>query len=281
VTRDAQGLVKERSFCRITRHASRVTIFPAESGMLARMAIELITTSTGAILYDTERFGKPSAGKPTDELFSGEYWAARKKVVARAGGRGGVLFIRDDQYHWVLRHYRRGGLIGKLISDRYFWLGAERTRAFSEWRLLHTLRAKGFAVPTPVATRYVRQGFTYRADLITEALPAARTLAETVTGAQLVDEYWRKIGTAIAKLHVAGVHHADLNAHNILLGEGGKVFVLDFDRGRIRARGSWEAEVLARLKRSLLKIQRERQAVKFNERDWAALMEGYRNGVTA
>jgi 3-deoxy-D-manno-octulosonic acid kinase len=256
-------------------HASRVTISVRESGMLKVMTIELITTATGAILYDSERFGKPTAGKPTDELFNGDYWAARKKVVARSGGRGGVLFIRDDQYHWVLRHYRRGGLIGKLISDRYFWVGSERTRAFAEWRLLHTLRARGFAVPTPVATRYVRQGFTYRADLITEALPAARTLAETVTGGQLLDEHWRKIGAAVAKLHRAGVHHADLNAHNILLGEGGKVFVLDFDRGRIRERGSWEAQVLARLQRSLLKIQRERPGVKFNVRDWGAVMEGY------
>jgi 3-deoxy-D-manno-octulosonic acid kinase len=245
--------------------------------MLVIMSIELIATPTSAILYDSERFGKSAANKPTDELFNGEYWAARKKVVARSGGRGGVLFIRDDQYHWVLRHYRRGGLIGKVINDRYFWLGAERTRAFAEWRLLHTLRAKGFPVPTPVATRYVRQGLTYRADLITEALPAVRTLAETITGAQLVDDHWRKIGAAIAKLHHAGVHHADLNAHNILLGEGGKVFVLDFDRGRIRERGAWEAQVLARLKRSLLKIQRERQGVKFNERDWGEVMGGYRD----
>jgi 3-deoxy-D-manno-octulosonic acid kinase len=248
-----------------------------ESGMLAFMTIELMTTTTGAILYDSERVGKHNGVKLTDELFTAEYWAARKKVVARAGGRGGVLFIRDDQHHWVLRHYRRGGLIGKLISDHYFWLGAERTRAFAEWRLLHTLRAQGFPVPTPVATRYVRHGFTYQADLITEALPAARTLAECITGAQLVDEYWRKVGVAIAKFHRAGVHHADLNAHNILLGEGGKVFVLDFDRGRIRTRGAWEAQVLARLKRSLLKIQRAGVNVKFNERDWVALLEGYEN----
>jgi 3-deoxy-D-manno-octulosonic acid kinase len=116
--------------------------------------------------------------------------------------------------------------------------------------------------------------------LITETLPAARTLADTITGAQLVDEYWRKIGAAIAKFHRAGVHHVDLNAHNILLGEGGKVFVLDFDRGRIRARGTWESQVLERLKRSLLKIQRERPGVKFNDRDWAALMEEYQEKVT-
>ena len=239
------------------------------------MSIELVTTNHGAMLYDSERF-RAADGAPTEQIFDVDYWTARKKVTARAGGRGSILFIRDDQYHWVLRHYLRGGLIGKVIRDRYFWAGADNTRAFAEWRLLHTLRAKGFAVPTPVATRYVRQGMTYRADLITEALPAARTLADAITGAQLIDETWGKVGVAIAKLHRAGVHHADLNAHNILLGEGGKVFVLDFDRGRIRARGGWERAVLDRLQRSLLKIQRVRSEVRFNDRDWQALMTTYR-----
>jgi len=252
--------------------------------MLTHMTIEIVKTPSGAILYDSDRLGKQNGEAARDKIFEADYWATRQKIVARAGGRGGVLFIRDDshppQYDWVLRHYRRGGFIGKIIRDRYLWLGAERTRAFAEWRLLHALHAQGLAVPIPVATRYVRQGFTYRADLITEALPAARTLADTITGVQLPEEAWRKVGAAIAKLHRAGVHHADLNAHNILLGEGAAVFVLDFDRGRIRERGAWEAQVLARLKRSLLKIQRQRQNVKFNARDWATLMECYEENAT-
>jgi 3-deoxy-D-manno-octulosonic acid kinase len=242
--------------------------------MLALMAIELVTSATGAILYDSERFGK-QLRQPSEEIFKGEYWSERHKVIARSGGRGGVLFIRDDQYHWVLRHYFRGGLIGKLVRDLYVWVGAERTRAFAEWRLLHSLRAQGFPVPTPVAARFVRAGLFYRADLITEALPATRTLADSLTGAMLTEEVWKKVGAMIAKMHRAGVRHADLNAHNILLGEGAKVFVLDFDRGRIVPRGPWESQVLARLKRSLLKIQRQRSNVKFTERDWGYLMDGY------
>ncbi|MBC7984574.1 MAG: 3-deoxy-D-manno-octulosonic acid kinase, partial [Candidatus Obscuribacterales bacterium] len=126
------------------------------------MAVELLTTSAGAILYDSTRVGKPS-----DEIFTQDYWAARKTITARAGGRGGVLFLRDDQHHWVLRHYRRGGLVAKLIEDLYFWTGAERTRAFREWRLLYLLCQQGLPVPAPVATRYLRRHFWYRADLIT------------------------------------------------------------------------------------------------------------------
>jgi 3-deoxy-D-manno-octulosonic acid kinase len=120
----------------------------------------------------------------------------------------------------------------------------------------------------------------YRADLLTEALPAARTLSDTITGATLQEEAWKRIGATIANFHRAGVQHADLNAHNILLAEGGNVFVLDFDRGRIRERGAWEQRVLARLRRSLLKIQRQRGNVSFNRRDWAALTEGVKSCET-
>jgi len=105
-------------------------------------------------------------------------------------------------------------------------------------------------------------------------LPAARTLSDTITGATLLEEAWQRIGATIAGFHRAGVQHADLNAHNILLAEGGNVFVLDFDRGRIRERGVWEQRVLARLRRSLLKIRRQRVNVSFNERDWAAFLAG-------
>jgi 3-deoxy-D-manno-octulosonic acid kinase len=242
--------------------------------MLAAMAIEVIDTASGAILYDTARVGKPS-----EEIFTAEYWSARNAITARAGGRGGVLFIGDDRRRWVLRHYYRGGLIGKLIRDVYLWRGAEQTRAFKEWRLLYELRAKTFAVPVPVATRYVRSGLWYRADLITEALPPGRTLAQAIAGATLTDEVWRKVGAAVARLHKAGVHHADLNAHNIVLGEA-QVFVLDFDRGRIRARGTWEQAVVSRLQRSLEKIKAGNKDVRFGERERRELMRGYDNAMS-
>jgi 3-deoxy-D-manno-octulosonic acid kinase len=145
--------------------------------------------------------------------------------------------------------------------------------------LLHALQARGFPVPAPVATRFARSGLFYRADLITEALPAARTLADTISSASLPENAWRRIGRTIAKFHRVGVQHADLNAHNLLLGEGGNVFVLDFDRGRIRSRGRWEGKVLTRLRRSLLKIQRQRPNVHFSERDWEALLEAYEEQV--
>jgi len=234
------------------------------------MTIEQVTTSTGAILYDSAQVGKPLA-----EWFEGGYWSSRGEVVAKAGGRGGVLFVRHGDREWVLRHYRRGGLFGKIFDDRYLWRGREATRAFREWRLLHELHARSLPVPVPIATRFQRSGLWYRADLLTEALPAARTLADCMTGAVLPEDVWRKIGGVIARFHAAGVHHADLNAHNILLGAQAAVWILDFDRGRLRKRGAWENSVLARLHRSLAKIKAQRANVTFGNPEWAALRAGY------
>jgi hypothetical protein len=39
-----------------------------------------------------------------------------------------------------------------------------------------------------------------------------------------------------------------------MLGEAGEVWVLDFDRGRLRRPGAWRERVLDRLARSLAKI---------------------------
>jgi len=220
------------------------------------------------ILYDASRLRKPAP-----EVFTREYWASRGSHVEVAGGRASVSFVRAEEASWVLRHYRRGGLMAKLLDDQYLWLGPNRTRSFEEWRLLAELHQRELPVPAPVAARYVRSGLVYRADLITEELPASQTLAKLM--ADLDTPAWREVGKTIARFHAQGVHHADLNAHNILLGESGAVYVLDFDRGRIRSRGAWEEQVLARLKRSLEKIARQRAGVSFSDREWGWLMEGY------
>lgn len=169
--------------------------------------------------------------------------------------------------------------MAKLSQDGYLWTGLYRTRSFAEWRLLAELRRRGLPVPAPIAAHYERGRLTYRADLITEELPGTRTLADAITGNDLPEAAWRAIGGSIAMFHRHGVHHADLNAHNILLGEHpDDVYWLDFDRGRIQRRGSWERRVVARLRRSLDKIQGQRADVRFGERHWQWLSDALENG---
>jgi 3-deoxy-D-manno-octulosonic acid kinase len=223
----------------------------------------------GGILYDASRLRK-SPGP----LFSREHWRAQGALKEVAGGRGSVCFLSTPEGSWVWRHYRRGGFVARMVADAYLWLGAARTRSFAEWRLLARLRAMSLPVPAPIAAGYWRKGLTYRADIITEELPNARTLAVAMSAAELPAEQWRNVGRTIAAFHRQGVQHADLNAHNILLcGGAGEVYLIDFDRGRIRARGTWEQSVFARLQRSLEKISARRGA-KFGSEEWGWLMDG-------
>ena len=228
----------------------------------------------GAMLYDAYCLHHPDTA-----VFDPAHWQAQGALETTHGGRGTVAFVRASQdRRWVLRHYRRGGLIAHLSDDLYVWTGADRTRSFREWRLLRQLRAWGLPVPTPVAARYQRAGLFYRADLITAGLPVRRTLAQALQQASLPDETWHAIGQCVGSLHARGVQHADLNAHNLLVGASNDIYVLDFDRGRIHARGEWERAVLARLRRSLLKVTAGLPAERFTAAQWQVLLAGVATG---
>jgi 3-deoxy-D-manno-octulosonic acid kinase len=222
-----------------------------------------------AMLYDASRMDQPGF-----DAFERGYWRERGALEEVAGGRGTVAFVRDAGRRWVLRHYRRGGLVARFLDDTYFYTGPARTRAHAEFRLLRRLREWNLPVPAPVAARYVRAGLVYRADLITEELPTRLTLARALETGPLEPATWRAVGRCIARLHARGVQHADLHAHNLLLGADGEVYVLDFDRGRIRERGAWEGRVLDRLRRSLDKVTRNLPAGRFGDAEWRLLQEG-------
>lgn len=212
--------------------------------MLERQAID-----RGAILYDRRRVDSPG-----EWMFDPERLGAPGALAEQPGGRGSIVFIDTDGVHWVLRRYLRGGMAARFARDRYLWLGEGRTRSFRELRLLAELRQRGLPVPEPVAARYRRRFASYSAELITERLPGARSLSEVMAAGQMDDARWAAIGRCLRHFHDAGVQHADLNAHNIMLGERREVWLLDFDRGRLRHPGGWCERVLDRLARSLAKV---------------------------
>jgi 3-deoxy-D-manno-octulosonic acid kinase len=211
--------------------------------MLERIAID-----RGAILFDPRRADVLPAC-----VFDLEHWHARGALTERPGGRGSVHFIEDGKRHWVLRRYLRGGMAASFASDRYLFTGAERTRSFRELRLLEAMRERDLPVPAPVAARYRRSGAAYRAELVTERLPGARSLQEAIAAGEMDDARWAAVGRCLRHFHDAGVQHADLNMRNIMLGEHREVWVLDFDRGRLRQPGAWSRRVLDRLGRSIEK----------------------------
>ena len=227
--------------------------------------------ATTAIVFDAAL-----SGQIRPDWFVPAFWRARDALSALAGGRGGVAVIKTPAGECVLRHYHRGGLVARLLADRYLWLGAARTRGFIEFRLLEHCARLGLPGPVPVAARYVRRGLFYTADLITVRIPDARTLAQCLASGVLDADMARAVGGVIARFHRAGIWHADLNAHNILLSAAG-VHLIDFDRGRMRAPSlSWREGNLRRLRRSLLKLGAEqRGAEAFASTVWQPLLDGY------
>ena len=238
------------------------------------------STANGAIVFDRALGVVPDAA-----WFERDHWAAVGQVDAQSGGRGGVAFVETPVGTCALRHYHRGGLMARISTDRYLWTGPARTRAFREFHLLARLANAGLPVSAPIAARYVRDGFGYRADLLTRRVTPARTLAERLASACLSPDLALAIGRTLARFHAANIWHADLNAHNILVDDGiaggdHSVWLIDFDRGRVRTpQLAWQQANLKRLRRSLDKLGARRVA-DFDSQFWHPLLAAHRDAMS-
>jgi 3-deoxy-D-manno-octulosonic acid kinase len=200
-------------------------------------------------------------------------------------GRGQVLFFDPPMPgaggQWVLRHYLRGGSVARILGDRYLWTGLRRSRPWREFALIAAMRDEGLSVPRPVAARLQRTGPWYRADLVTQRIPDARSLDARLREGPLAVGGWHRIGACIRRFHDAGCCHADLNSRNILVDVCDRVWLLDWDRGRRRPQGSWREANLARLHRDLGKRLGLHGQWHFSEPDFAQLRAGYRDPASA
>lgn len=231
----------------------------------------------GAILFDATV--SPQVGH---EWFAPDHWRGLGALHVQEGGRGGVAIIATPAGECVLRHYRRGGLVAALMGDRYLWTGADRTRPFLEFRLLAQIERLGLPGPAVVAARYRRHGWFYGADLITRRIADAQTLAEYLAGGRLDGELAGKVGALIARFHRAGIWHADLNAHNVLVTPDA-LYLIDFDRGELRQPAAvWQQANLQRLRRSLLKLGAASEGeAAFDNNLWQPLVHHYQQGLQA
>ena len=200
---------------------------------------------------------------------------AKGQARQGASGRGTVWFVPSAGSELVLRHYRRGGLVGRLIADRYRREPLAQTRALAEFALLQRLVGWGLAVPRAAAARWQAAGLFYRADILVERLAGAEDLSDQLQRAPLPPEAWRAVGAAIARLHAHGVFHSDLNCHNLMRDAAGQVWIIDFDKCAVRAPGPWQQANLDRLLRSLRKERGRLPSWHWDEADWPALMAGY------
>lgn len=182
-------------------------------------------------------------------------------------GRGSAWRLDINGQSSVLRQYRRGGLMGRFNRDLYLWTGAQSTRPYREWMVMHRAARLGLRVPTPMAAMVCRvAGLFYRASILTPWVAHVGNLAAVSS-----DHVWFGAGVAIARLHAAGIWHADLNVHNILIDPQNETWIIDFDRAR---EGVTDAKALednlSRLKRSVDKVCPD-----LGRRHWSVLREGY------
>lgn len=190
--------------------------------------------------------------------------------------RGAAHFFEYQGMALVHKRYHRGGFLGRFIRNSYQFSQLGMTRMWREFELLGQLHTMGLPVPQPVAARCQRRfGLRYHGDLVTRCIPETQTLTQRLSHTALTPETWQSIGAMIARFHKHQVYHSDLNAHNILIDNDNRLYLIDFDKGAIRDGDHWKTANLQRLHRSLSKLRHQNPALNFHEADWQSLLTGY------
>lgn len=229
---------------------------------------QMLTDGDRVVIYDAARLPAPGPS-----WFTPEHWPDRS-VLDR--GRGATFALHADFGDAVLRRYRRGGAVARVLKDSYVWTGIAQSRPIREFRLLAAAIGAGLPVPRPLAAEVRRRGAFYSGDLMMARIDAAQTLSALLADAAdwaVLD--WSDIGATIGRIHAQGFEHADLNAHNLLLDAANRVWVIDWDRGRRRAPGVWVESVLARLQRSLRKLFGARLDADDARAAWSRLLQAH------
>jgi 3-deoxy-D-manno-octulosonic acid kinase len=229
----------------------------------------VLTAGRHSVLCGADLPGPADAG-----WFDAAHWQSAGSVALETSGRGAVLVVKHGAQTWAVRHYHRGGFVARFVADHYVWSGVDSTRSFREWRLLRKLRDAGLPVPNPIAAHVYRTGPIYTADIITTYLPDTRKLSAFISDGTVPAHCWRRIGRMVRAVHLHGVDHPDLTAHNILLDARGSLFLVDFDNARVKPAGSWQRAGVDRLQRSLRKVALE-TGTEFDPAAWAEIEAGY------
>lgn len=207
--------------------------------------------TTQTLAHQGIRFNATVLSQPSAHLFDPSNPKLNAQPVTQ-GGRNAAWFVQIEGVAAVLRYYKRGGLIAKVIRSSYFWLGAERTRSWAEYGVLLHLYNSGVAVPLPLAAQWKKQLGGYKAAILVARIPQALPIAH-----QLEKTSPKAVAFAVKQMHDAGVWHADLNVFNILKDESDRIYLIDFDRARrlTVVDSKQRLNNLLRLRRSLIKVR--------------------------
>lgn len=249
------------------------------------------------IVSTTSGFNDSTGYEKLNSFFNRDYLEKHALDIQSRGGRGqallfelpyqsgGLLYgsIKDlaldsglkseselnfkKSYGMCLRHYYRGGLVGKFIKDGFWRYDAWGRRARLEFKLLNYLYLNDMEVPRPLICREQVGSFFIKNDIIVQRIDASKNLAELFKenydlGSDVIDN----VAFVIAKLASFKVVHTDLNIRNILINDKLKVFLIDFDKCFYKPDFAIKdlQGMLSRLERSILKEKELCHYDKFN-----------------
>jgi len=190
-------------------------------------------------------------------------------------GRGKPVRVElPDGSRAVLRRFRHGGLL-RAFTGKYF---VGPSRPMRELRAIETARRAGVRVPDVLAALQRKSLLVcHEGYLLTREVPGARDLVEILTAGEPADALLADAGRETRKLHESGVWHADLHVKNVLA-DGGRAWLLDFDRARVYSEvsPSRRRENLLRFYRSLEKLAR--RGVRLGRCERLRFFRGYHAG---
>lgn len=145
------------------------------------------------------------------------------------GGRGKTRLIDVPGVgRLFLKRYSHGGMLRKLTAGHFLCLGQLRSKL--EFEMLELVRSLGVNAPKPVA--FVQKGATvYSTWLLMEELRGTRSIVEI--GEDEDDALPRALDGLSEQIRILIRHrifHVDLHPGNVLVGEGDKVYIIDFDK---------------------------------------------------
>jgi tRNA A-37 threonylcarbamoyl transferase component Bud32 len=187
-------------------------------------------------------------------------------------GRGALKVIAipgEANERIVIRHFKRGGMIQKLIPDLYFGT----SRPLKELWVGYRARAKGVPTADIVAACHTKVfGKFHQGDLVTREIKHGKDLAtylkelgQSLTKEKILEKrsVIKKVGELVRSMHDAGIFHGDLNLKNIILQttdpQNIKGYLIDFDKSFLRShlKENLRTRNLLRLNRSAEKIKNQ------------------------